>query len=673
MMITMRKKRIDTSVNVEITGKSSREQAFDGQYMLVFVTLIPVSLWLLIAIFAADKRESIELAVPIAAMILSIWAGSFIKAGSRELSQRAELLFVVLATLSTAFQSAISGKGKYTYLWNGFGVKLTVYALLATALLTTRYPHQILTAIRDRSLLEKFLSAVGLFIFAFVYLPAFIQPSWGIINIGDATHQVLEEISGPIVGNFPGVNAVSTYTTMLGVPLTLLRLFNLGNQTQMSLVLIWVNLLVLAVPMFMVLIFRRISNTKSWLWSGLVVIPTLMVTGSWSAASSNTESLSMIPGRTLLPVMLGYFLVSAAKSDKKIDNVPTTILVGIFSVAVAMNNIEFGVPALGSMVLVYLILAFHLHKTSRYVQFLIAGIAGGALLYAGFSLSIKGSFDLDFRIGSYAGKPYSPAELFPILSLHNVLLALFGSAIASGIIRLRNINLGNKTDGLVAAVCALFFGIWGFASFPYCSYRCVDGLYMSTQVYLIPSIMCGAALCVLQLPKLEVLRNESLWERMSHTPYFFFASFALVSVLQAPNPMDEWNRVLNRAGNEQWASDPLRGPADEWSIEEIDWIRPIEISDLARKVNSNDIGYFGYMGNSVELATGLNNLTRINSGEVLLIKGTNRLNELACVGVDETRPKFVVVYGIEFICEGYSPFDQVTSSVPGLGVYTRNG
>jgi hypothetical protein len=160
---------------------------------------------------------------------------------------------------------------------------------------------------------------------------------------------------------------------------------------------------------------------------------------------------------------------------------------------------------------------------------------------------------------------------------------------------------------------------------------------------------------------------------MSYTPYFFFASFALVSVLQAPNPMDEWNRVLNRAGNEQWASDPLRGPADQWNIEEIDWIRPIEISDLARKVNSNDIGYFGYMGNSVELATGLNNLTRINSGEVLLIKGTNRLNELACVGVDETRPKFVVVYGIEFICEGYSPFDQVTSSVPGLGVYIRNG
>jgi hypothetical protein len=346
---------------------------------------------------------------------------------------------------------------------------------------------------------------------------------------------------------------------------------------------------------------------------------------------------------------------------------------GILGVIVAINNIEFGVPALGAMVVVSLILALQLQGAVRFVCYLVTGAAAGFLLYVGYSLSIDGPYDLDFRIGSYAGKPYSPAELFPILSLHNVLLALFGSAIASGIIRLRNINLGNKTDGLVAAVCALYFGVWGFASFPYCSYRCVDGLYMSTQVYLIPAIMSGAALCILQLPKLEVLRSENFWEKMSHTLYFFIASFVLVSVLQAPNPIDEWNRILNRARGEQWASDPLRGPANEWSVEEIDWVTPIEISDLARKVNSNDIGYFGYMGNSVELATGINNLTRINSGEVLLIKGTNRLNELACVGVDETRPKFVVVYGIEFICEGYSPFDQVTSSVPGLGVYTRNG
>jgi hypothetical protein len=507
---------------------------------------------------------------------------------------------------------------------------------------------------------------------AIVYLPALIQPSWGIINIGDATHQVLEEISGPIVGNFPGVNAISTYTTMLGVPLVFMRLFDIDHQMKMSLVLIWVNLLVLAVPMFMVLIFRRISNTKSWLWSGLVVIPTLMVTGSWSAASSNTDSLSMIPGRTLLPVMLGYFLVSAAKSDNKIANVPTTVCVGIFSIAVAMNNIEFGVPALGSMVLVYIILAFHLQRTSRHVQFLIAGMAGGLLLYLGFSLSIKGTYDLDFRIGSYAGKPYSPAELFPILSVHNVLLSLFGSAIVSAIVRLRRIRIGVHTAGSAPAVCALYFGIWGFASFPYCSYRCVDGLYMSTQVYLIPSIMCGAALCVMHLPKLAILSNESFGERTFRAFHLFIAVFALATVFQAPNPVDEWNRVVNKAGSDQWASDALRGPADKWGVDAIDWVRPLEIAEFARRLDSEDTGYFGYMGNSVELAIGLNNLTRINSGEVLLIKGTNRLQELACVGVNEEKPKFVVVYGIEFTCEGYLLFTAVSSNTEGLVAFVRN-
>ena len=672
MTITMRKKRFDTSVNSEITGKSSREQAFDGQYLFVFVTLIPISLWLLIAIFPTDKRETIELAVPITAMVLSVWAGSLIKAGIKELSQRAQLFLVVLTTLCIALQFAISGKGKFPYLWNGFGIKLIICALLATALLTTRYPYQILTAIRGRSVLEKYLSAAGLLIMASIYLPSFIQPSWGIINIGDATHQVLEEIAGPIVGNFPGVNAVSTYTTMLGVPLSIIRLFDLGSQMQMSLVLIWVNALVLAVPMFMVLIFRRISNSKNWLWSALVVIPTLMVSGSWSAASSNTESLSMIPGRTLLPVMLGYFLVRAGKSEKNFRNVQMTILVGIFSIVVAMNNIEFGVPALGSMVMVYLILAFHLQRTSRYVQFLIVGLAGGFLLYAIFSLAIKGSYDLDFRIGSYAGKPYSPAELFPILSVHNVLLSMFGTAIVSAIVRLRKIRIGEYTGSLASAICALYFGFWGFASFPYCSYRCVDGLYMSTQVYLIPSIMCGAALCIMHMPKLATLSGEKFGEKARRAPYLFITAFALITVLQAPNPVDEWNRVLNKASSEQWASDVLRGPANKWGVDAIDWVRPPDVAEFARRLESEDIGYFGYMGNSVELAIGLNNLTRINSGEVLLIKGTNRLQELACVGVNEQKPKFVVVYGIEFTCGGYSVFTAVSSDIAGLVAFVRN-
>ena len=184
--------------------------------------------------------------------------------------------------------------------------------------------------------------------------------------------------------------------------------------------------------------------------------------------------------------------------------------------------------------------------------------------------------------------------------------------------------------------------------------------------------MCGAALCIMHMPKLTTLSGEKFGEKVRRAPYLFITAFALITVLQAPNPVDEWNRVLNKASSEQWASDVLRGPANKWGVDAIDWVRPPDVAEFARRLESEDIGYFGYMGNSVELAIGLNNLTRINSGEVLLIKGTNRLQELACVGVNEEKPKFVVVYGIEFTCGGYSVFTAVSSDIAGLVAFVRN-
>ena len=184
--------------------------------------------------------------------------------------------------------------------------------------------------------------------------------------------------------------------------------------------------------------------------------------------------------------------------------------------------------------------------------------------------------------------------------------------------------------------------------------------------------MCGAALCVLHIPNLATFSSESIGARSTRAIYLFITVFAVTTVLQAPNPVDEWNRVFNKAVSERWASEALRGPADKWGVDAIDGIRPPDIAEFAQRLESEDIGYFGYMGNSVELALGLNNLTRINSGEVLLIKGTNRLQELACVGVNEEKPKFVVVYGIEFTCEGYSISTEVSSDTEGLAAFVRN-
>jgi hypothetical protein len=62
------------------------------------------------------------------------------------------------------------------------------------------------------------------------------------------------------------------------------------------------------------------------------------------------------------------------------------------------------------------------------------------------------------------------------------------------------------------------------------------------------------------------------------------------------------------------------------------------------------------MGNSVEIATGIENLTQINSGEILQIKGTDVVKELACQERGTSNINRVLILGIENQCKFTSRF-----------------
>jgi len=507
-----------------------------------------------------------------------------------------------------------------------------------------------------------------------IYLPSLIQPPWGIINIGDATHQVLEEISGPLVGHFPGINFVATYTTLLGVPLIPLRWFQIGPSVKMILVLLWTNLLVVAVPGFMMLIIRSSMVKRSLLLPLLVVIMPLMVSGNWGGASTLGESLSGLPGRTLMPVILGYLLLGFLASDGTKQKTIKGIIVGSFAFLVAANNIEFGAPALVSFLAVIISMVL-IDRKRKDVLSALLGVVMGGLLYAIYSLMISGPYDFGFRIGSYAGKPYSPAEIFPIVSIHNVFLAIFVTAITVGLRKMRDLSKNSEAiapnKSYLAPVCAIYFGTWGLMSFPYCSYRCVEGLYMSTQLYLVPAILCSASLVVMSSPSLKIGQNQTWRTTWGVTPVLFITLFSFATIVQAPNPFDEWKRVFGGASVDQWASDELRGKADQWNSTKIDWIKVDSITEVADLLGDSSFGYFGYMGNSVELATGINNLTRINSGEVLAIKGTDQLRRLACVEVEQIKPELIIVIGLEFPCREYVISTKYQSLPDGLVIYEK--
>jgi hypothetical protein len=442
----------------------------------------------------------------------------------------------------------------------------------------------------------------------------------------------------------------------------------------MIIVLFWTNLLVVAVPGFMMLSIRSIMVKRSLLLPLLVVIMPLMVSGNWGGASTLGESLSGLPGRTLMPVILGYLLLRFFVFDGTKQTTINGLIVGSFAFLVAANNIEFGAPALASFLAVIVSMVL-IGRRRKNVSSALLGVVLGGLLYAIYSLIISGSYDFGFRIGSYAGKPYSPAEIFPIVSIHNVFLAIFVTAITVGLRKMRGLSKNSEAiapnKSYLAPICAVYFATWGLLSFPYCSYRCVEGLYMSTQLYLVPTILCSASLVVMFSPSLKIDQKQTWRSAWGVTPILFITLFPLATIVQAPNPFDEWKRVFGRASVDQWASDELRGKADQWNSTQIDWIKVASINSIANSLGENSFGYFGYMGNSVEIATGINNLTRINSGEVLAIKGTDQLRRLACVEVEQLKPEFIIVIGLEFPCREYVISTKYQSLPDGIVIYEK--
>jgi hypothetical protein len=140
--------------------------------------------------------------------------------------------------------------------------------------------------------------------------------------------------------------------------------------------------------------------------------------------------------------------------------------------------------------------------------------------------------------------------------------------------------------------------------------------------------------------------------------------------LQAPNPFDEWTRIFGGASVDQWASDALRGKADRWDNTKIDFINVGSVKDAGDLLGETNFGYFGYMGNSVELATGINNLTRINI-EGLAIKGSDQLRKLACVEVEQVKPEFIIVIGLELPCRDYVISTEYQSIPEGIAIYEK--
>jgi hypothetical protein len=80
---------------------------------------------------------------------------------------------------------------------------------------------------------------------------------------------------------------------------------------------------------------------------------------------------------------------------------------------------------------------------------------------------------------------------------------------------------------------------------------------------------------------------------------------------------------------------------------------------------TSKVGYFGYLGNSVEIATGIPNLTGAASLEVATSEG---MKELLCLPIYRSEKKYVISMMATALCPGLTKYREVN----GWTVYVKS-
>jgi hypothetical protein len=181
----------------------------------------------------------------------------------------------------------------------------------------------------------------------------------------------------------------------------------------------------------------------------------------------------------------------------------------------------------------------------------------------------------------------------------------------------------------------------------------------ATQQLLIPMIVNFMLIGVI------VFKNEP-WNRERATfgqllriaPLLLVLSLPLASIIQVPSPIDEAKRVVGHARHPDWSSTPGRAPADGWTPTILRqqgtlhhpeaWLEAIENFAASYRGDLENVGYFGYMGNTVQLITGIHNVMGVSGPEHM--RFGSYFEQMGCAPIGRIQPKIVLVYASPVPC-----------------------
>ncbi len=566
---------------------------------------------------------------------------------------------VVLVLTATNYVSPLPDAPE---LWAGFGSKPAITTLLCASFLVL--------IVRTRSHLKlwskfRYIAYFIQMALLAAYVPLFIQPPNGLINLGDTTYHVLDEILSPIVGGYPYGDYTPQYSAMIGWLVFPLKFIQISGATTMVVVIVACNLLTISIPLLVTITLRSLFPKTPRLTTLLAFVAIWTVCGPGLGMTVQLREFSHF-ARYFPALVLLLFVARLLISSGNVTSKNKTVLTGLVMSFAILNSPDVG---LGLAIAVNIALFYAVRKKvfpRESFQLMVASSLAGIAFYflLLFAIGQHPSFNSVIGLRRNASILYSDIGI-QVFGPHLIVIGIATAAIAIGskIVDLEQLS----SRGIAQRIVALIIGLWllfllpKFFLFPHPVG--VPGLF-------IPAFLAGATIVNICAPTMAQGRRTTTLLKSS--PIFCLMALPIGALWQHSSPIDEFRRI-SKDNTEiiNWSSQSGR-TADGWSpeglakydnlLEEIQRIRVLYDS------KGIAIGYFGLFGNTVELLTGVNNYLGIPAPESLRF-GVNQ-EELACGPIDRYEPDFVLVYGSSFPCQGYSLVEKFNGSL--FRIYSRS-
>jgi len=541
-------------------------------------------------------------------------------------------------------------------LWSGFGVLSTAAATIF-ALMTAVKPNiscSLATRVGRRFLLFR---AIPLALVA-PRLLLFIQPPDGLINLGDTSYHVIDELLAPAAGAMPYSDYSPQYTGMLGWLLLPLKVFGVGGDSLLAVVIVVCNGLNLAVALLVTAVARvMLPNLKRTLtFCAFVAIWTLP--GSDLGASTQIREFAHFA--RFVPALVALLVTLRTMRSVESENASRNFVVsGVVLGISLLNSPETG----GTLVLAValgLLLEGIAHRIGRpKVMFVFVGFSSLILFYIAIAQIRHLPFNLESFVGirgqALSGSIYSgglaslvPSPFLIVLSIPFLMtLCLWQTPISCGT---RPTPLGHFPSVVIGTWIVLL------ATKPM-----MAPITPGIQSLVIPVFLGGVAL--LGATQDIFLRKKNSLRMFEALPILVILSLPFGAAFPDTrvNVRDELRRISGAvADNTNWSTASPGRPSDAYARNSVAMSFVGNVDSINTQLASRDyqIGYFGFFGNSVEELLGIDNVLGIPAPESLRFGKSQR--DLACIPVINKSPDFIIVVGADLPCKGYR-LDKVLS------------